>query len=118
MSEGKNALAETVRNVAASLKEEGIGGHAFFLDKVADYIERHSWKDIALAPKDGTLVLGCSLPYQKTNWGILDQYRAPRAVRWGAYHPNAPGKECWRAANGKPMHHLTHWQPLPNPPKE
>lgn len=72
------------------------------------------WLPIADAPKDGTMILGCALgPWESK----LDQFKAPKAIRWGSFHPNSPGKTCWRDADGKPMNHFTHFQHLPEPPK-
>lgn len=72
-----------------------------------------SWKPIETAPKDGTVVLGCHFSYGDRN----DLGAHPRAVRFQAFHPNAPGKACWRNMYGHKEQHLTHWMPLPEAPK-
>lgn len=71
------------------------------------------WQPIETAPKDGSVVLGCYPPPWHESWS---RWRAPQAVYWGVYHPNAPGKMTWRnGADGRPVS-VTHWMPLPEPP--
>lgn len=71
------------------------------------------WRAIESAPKDGTAILGCcfieSLPH----------LYAPTTIYWAAYHPNATGEMTWRTSliGGNKMRGVTHWQPLPEPPK-
>lgn len=70
------------------------------------------WLPIDSAPRDGTAILACVGAHYTTN-GFL-----PVAVRWRCYHPNARGKESFRDHTGAKCDHLTHWLPLPPPPKE
>ena len=67
------------------------------------------WQPIETAPKDGRYILGCSASYY-----------FPHPVVFAAYHPNAEGKHCWRNAKigGHKITGLTHWMPLPPPPKD
>lgn len=73
------------------------------------------WQEIESAPKDGTPILACAAfqhgEYQAWGW--------PSTIVWAAYHPNAKGKECWRNSPvcGNKMEAVTHWMPLPGPPK-
>jgi hypothetical protein len=69
------------------------------------------WKPIETAPRDGTPILVCYAP-QYTSNGFL-----PVAVRWRSFHPNAKGKELFRDSSGTKVEHVTHWMPLPEPPK-
>lgn len=71
------------------------------------------WQPISTAPKDGTPIFACIKGECYTGHGFL-----PVCVRWGTFHPNAVGKETWRASHGYKVAHLTHWMPLPAPPKE
>lgn len=77
------------------------------------------WQPIETAPKDGTWVLACvpdSDPfYVKTRGGYS---LAPEAIHWAIYHPNSRGKAEWRDQYGISRPHVTHWMPLPAPPKE
>ena len=66
------------------------------------------WNLIESAPQDGSLDLGCVAGEWNPNWG---QWEAPQAIRFGGYHPNAPGKKCWRDKDGHPVS-CTHWIPL------
>lgn len=75
------------------------------------------WQPIETAPRDGTFVLGCVKPPSGAWIEEYEQWQAPRTVCWRGFHPNAPGKKQWRDANGRPFL-PTHWQPLPEPPKE
>lgn len=70
-----------------------------------------NWEPIETAPKDGTPILVCYAP-QYTSNGFL-----PVAVRWRTYHPNAKGKEEFRDSSGVKVRAITHWMPLPEPPK-
>jgi len=72
------------------------------------------WKPIETAPMDGTIVLACGDYDPAEKFGLQSH---PMTVRWEVYHPNAPGKGLWRDKNGHKMMHLTHWMPIPNPPK-
>lgn len=73
------------------------------------------WQPIETAPKNGTPILGCTVldeaGYESWGW--------PSTIVWAAYHPNARGKECWRTSHvcGNKMEAVTHWMPLPEPPK-
>ena len=71
-----------------------------------------SWKLIESAPKDGTAVLACGLYDGREDLGVH-----PRTVHFKDYHPNRPGKGAWRNHLGHKEVWLTHWMPLPNPPK-
>lgn len=70
------------------------------------------WQRIETAPKDGTAILVCYANNYDTN-GFL-----PVAVRWRAFHPNAAGKEEFRDSRGHKIIAITHWMPLPDPPKD
>lgn len=64
------------------------------------------WQPIETAPKDGTLVLLCD--------AVLYE---PRTGCWASFHPNVPGKECWRtSAIGGHRLNPSHWMPLPVSP--
>ena len=65
------------------------------------------WRDIDCAPIDGTKILVCT--------NHLNLY-APETAYFGAYHPNAKGKEHWRAGSARTKVYPTHWMPLPNMP--
>jgi hypothetical protein len=69
------------------------------------------WKPIESAPRDGTPIIVCYAPHYTSN-GFL-----PVAVRWRSFHPNAKGKELFRDSAGAKVEHVTHWMPLPEPPK-
>lgn len=69
------------------------------------------WQPIETAPTDGTPILVCYAPHYDTN-GFL-----PVAVRWRSYHPNSQGKEEFRDSSGVKVRAITHWMPLPEPPK-
>jgi len=62
-----------------------------------------------LPSKDGTWFL-CAHKYV-TEW-VYTQ------VRYGSYHPNAKGKECFRDISGHKVNAFLYWQPLSEPPKE
>ena len=70
------------------------------------------WRPIATAPKDGTMILGCSPGPWKEHW---QQWQAPKTIAFRSFHPNQPGKTEWRDAQGHPAA-CTHWMPLPEPP--
>lgn len=67
------------------------------------------WLPIETAPKDGTMILACS---------VFRDY-VPVAAFWASYHPNSKGKETWRTSPicGNKLEWLTHWMPPPTPPK-
>ena len=67
------------------------------------------WDKIETAPKDGTLILVCN---QHPN------LYAPESAFWGTYHPNAKGKEHWRAGCMRTKVYPTHWMELPLPPED
>ena len=70
------------------------------------------WQRIDTAPKDGRLILGCINGRWRYDY---EQWMAPQAIAWRGFHPNAPGKACWRDKDGKPLA-CTHWRPLPKSP--
>lgn len=72
----------------------------------ADAIEAGEWREIASAPKDGSLILAIA----------SDQI--PTVVFWGGQHREP--KERWRIHRASGTHLIapTHWQPLPPPPSE
>lgn len=80
-------------------------------------MSRKRWLPIEKAPQDGTFILACaSGPWNEEYL----QWRAPRTISFRAYHPNAPGKKCWRDSDGKPVI-ATHYLPLsalPTAPQE
>jgi len=70
------------------------------------------WQPIETAPKDGTLILGCSDGPWVESW---EQSRAPQTISFRSFHPNAPGKLQWRDKVGHPVF-CKYWQPLPSYP--
>lgn len=66
------------------------------------------WNPIETAPRDGTVILACNINYVTYS---------PIAIRWQTYHPNSAGKITWRTLDGWKAE-VTHWMPLPEPPKE
>jgi hypothetical protein len=76
------------------------------------------WRPIATAPRDGTPILACMAGYG-TSWGsyVLHPSEQPMTIYFGNYHPNSPGRGEWRDGNGHRRPHMTHWMPLPDPPK-
>lgn len=69
------------------------------------------WRTMESAPKDGAPIWVCNRLY--TENGFL-----PLAVRWRTYHPNAKGEACWRDVHGHKIENITHWRPLPAPPRQ
>lgn len=67
------------------------------------------WQPIETAPKDGTPIWVCNDHY--TENGFL-----PISVRWCSFHPNSPGKECWRDINRAKVARINYWMPLPAAP--
>jgi hypothetical protein len=61
------------------------------------------WQDISTAPRDGTYVL---LASENGDIGV------------GYYFNNQSGSPRWRWQGEEPYCALTHWMPLPAPPKE
>lgn len=78
--------------------------------ELKDKLAKTEWRPIETAPKDGTPILACYGNHYVTN-GFL-----PVAVKWGTYHPNAKGNECFRDCRGHKIETITHWMPLPEPP--
>jgi hypothetical protein len=66
-----------------------------------------TWQPLDTAPHDGTEILGVY---------ACEHYYHPTTVFWGVYHPNAPGRPCWREARGRNKVLVTHWMPLPPRP--
>lgn len=69
-----------------------------------------TWQPIESAPKDGTRVLVCAISKNRISVYL------PQVAFFGTYHPNAKGKQCWRAANMGIIINPTHWMPLPEQP--
>lgn len=69
-----------------------------------------TWQPIELAPKDGTHILVCTVLKNRTNFYL------PQVGFFGTYHPNAKGKQCWRAVYMGVIINPTHWMPLPEQP--
>lgn len=67
------------------------------------------WDPIETAPMDGTPILAYSL---------RNNALAPIVVTWRTYHPNAAGEPTWRDHQKHKVCGLTHWMPLPKPPKK
>lgn len=107
---------ESAEFVDIFLKSEDKTGYQGEMDMLTlsneQYKEKMGWQPIETAPKDGTAILVCFADHYDTN-GFL-----PVAVRWRSYHPNAKGKECFRDSSGVKVTVITHWMPLPNPPKK
>jgi len=98
---------ERLRDVVSAEDQESI-------DRVLSLPEEDGqWKSVhpinCHPPMDGSFVQVCNIGGHYTY--------APTSARWGTYHPNAKGKECWRDASGVKIS-FTHWRPLPAPPKE
>lgn len=60
------------------------------------------WKKIESAPKDGSFVVG-----------LEDD--VPCIIRWEVGHIS---DGYWEDDNYHARHYITHWMPLPEPPKE
>lgn len=69
---------------------------------------KNEWHPISTAPKDGTWILAGYLK---------DGAIRPLSVSWRSFHPNAKGKEQFRDQNGHKINRLSHWMPIPEPPK-
>jgi hypothetical protein len=69
------------------------------------------------APKDGTPILACRVGYETDTSYVLHPAGGPITVYFGNYHPNSPGKGEWRDGSGHRRPYLTHWMPLPEPPR-
>lgn len=84
------------------------------LDQIASTLDNHNngWLPISEAPKDGIQFLACDATSYKENSSRLV------SVRWRTYHPDANGIDGFRDQNGSRCGSLTHWQPLPSPPKD
>jgi len=78
---------------------------------IRQYIEGQGWQDIESAPKDETVIICFDEPFfgemtKETFYGYYDSedndwfFKAPWSV------------------NPIKAHRVTHWQPLPEPPKE
>ena len=76
-----------------------------------------NWQLIATAPKDNTLILGCSAGI---DWDLEYSIpHCPQTIRFGAYRSNEPtatSEKQWRDKDGHPVF-CTHWAPLPEAPK-
>lgn len=72
------------------------------------------WMDVSITPppEDGTPISVCGGDWNQP-WKL---HLAPMTVRFGSYHPNAKGKECFRTTAGVKTF-FTHWMHLPSPPK-
>jgi hypothetical protein len=73
-----------------------------------------TWQPIETAPKDGTWIQVCWAMYL-TGPQEGGQF-LPISVQWSQFHPNAPGKACWRDRNGHKIEGRTHWMHLPVSP--
>ncbi len=63
------------------------------------------WEKIDTAPKDGTIIR-----FYRGNGN------APESVYWGRFHPNSPGKDCWRLNyTNQPIQYISDsamWKPI------
>jgi hypothetical protein len=75
------------------------------------------WRGMESAPKDGSPILVCWGEYSRKEDMILHPWRCPLTAYWGTFHPNSPGKPCWRNSQGEKLQDMSHWMPLPEPPK-
>ena len=77
----------------------------------ADHIgEAQGWRDIATAPRDGTMLL---VGYDEgvAREGAMEDRQRVFEARWNDV------QGTWSARNGFLLHSdATHWQPLPHPP--
>lgn len=74
------------------------------------------WNPIETAPKDGTKILGYGLC--EYTWQSIEE---SEKIIFIAYYNSNWGKEWYfdiDNEDGTPIAHLTHWMPLPDPPKE
>lgn len=62
------------------------------------------WRPIATAPKDGTKILVTEIGFGRD---------ATNCAFW-----RDDAGEWWSVPSGRVYRNLTHWMPLPNPPKE
>lgn len=70
------------------------------------------WKPIHSAPCDGTSVL---VGYGTATLAHLD----PVVGFYGNYHPNSPGKQCWRCSHTRAkIYEPLYWMPIPGFPEE
>lgn len=70
------------------------------------------WMHADTAPQDGTFFLACQRPDDGSIWfKNWEQWKAPKTLSWRGFHPNRPGKETFRDAEGKPAH-FDFWMPL------
>lgn len=94
-------------------------------DNVNVYTYENGWQPIETAPKECTFVLLYSATIGRAITGLwAGKESLPKTVReiW----PDLEGKWCEgiyvaydEAYNPyRPIHEVTHWRPLPSPPKE
>lgn len=70
---------------------------------------RAQWQPIETAPKDGTTVLVFAQLNPPEKW-VEEVRDLPPMICQAAHHPDAGWCVCT-------MREVTHWQPLPQPPK-
>lgn len=68
---------------------------------IAAWNQRAGWRDIASAPKDGSDILA-----------YLPNFDCRSVVHWARINNSGHWYDGWHVVNP------THWQPLPEPPKE
>lgn len=78
-------------------------------DELLERRAAERWIRLDSAPTDGTrIVLYCGFGYPAV------------VVFFGIFHPNSPGKPCWRVDyTNQPVHfsgEQARWRPLPEPP--
>ena len=66
------------------------------------------WRDIETAPKDGTVILASGLDYGK---GPSRHYSVVEWMDFGCESGWYPDEDA------NPIIYLSHWMPLPEPPK-
>jgi len=75
-----------------------------------------TWQPICLAPRDGTVILGCAEPRGGETWTGTDIWAAPKAISWRIHKAgDRVAAPAWRDAKGLACR-PTHFMPLPEPP--
>lgn len=103
---------ELLAEASLYANDDGIMGmpkspNATFCDmicRLAAALAAHEWQPIETAPRDGTwLLLWCDWPF---------------VGKWADKGKRASGNWTEDADSINPIYGATHWQPLPDPPKD
>ena len=80
---------------------------SYFLPYIEDameiYANQYKWICVDSAPKDGTKIIGYDPNTEETY-----------IVWWN----KSMGYGCWNYSGNQYIPKISHWQPLPNPPKQ